>query len=608
MPITPLLRTAAAGLDVLLRERAHERPDALAFRYVADSRDPDGPGGTLAVTRAELDARAEAIAAALRTRVGPGDRVLLLHPHGPEYVAAFLGCLYAGVVAVPANPPATRAGAARVAALVRDAEPALFATTSEFATEYQAAVPRPDGRPVPGLATDLVRDDGTRLPAASGASDRIAFLQYTSGSTGDPRGVMVTHANLAANIAAMYERFALTPEDRLVSWLPPYHDMGLILGILLPLCTGLDTVLSSPFEFVVDPGTWVANLSRHRGTVSAAPNFAYDLCADKTSPDEAAALDLGAWRLAINGAEPVRRSTLTRFGEHFAAARFGTERIMPGYGLAEATLMVSGAGPATGHRVAPLPGRGDGPADDGLADHRPADGGAAGGPGGSRPRFRDVVGAGHAVADTEIRIVAPDTRTTRPDGVEGEVWVRAPGVASGYWRRPGTTAEVFAARTSDTPDDGPYLRTGDLGFLRDGELFVTGRIKDVLIVHGQNHYPQDLEEAAWSADERLRPGCAAAFDAARDFGADPEVVVAAEYDGPPEHHREAAAAAFRAVTRDCGLRPAEIVLVRRRTIPKTSAGKIRRRAAREAYLSGELDELARLGAADAFRVPGTGRP
>ncbi|MFF7249405.1 fatty acyl-AMP ligase [Embleya sp. NPDC008237] len=572
MSIGSIPRPVAAGPTALLRNRAQQNPQARAFRFVADSRDPDAPGNTATVTAGALDARASALAAALRDRVAPGERVLLLHPPGPEYVAAFFGCLYAGVVAVPANPPDTPAGAARVAAIVRDARPAVFATTARHLADYRAKVVHPDGRAVPGLATDTVDDrvaDGRDRSAADGD---IAFLQYTSGSTGDPRGVVVTHAGLTANMAAMRDRFRLTPQDRQVSWLPPYHDMGLILGVLLPVCTGIDVVLSSPFEFMVDPATWPANLSRFAGTFSAAPNFAYDLCVRKSTDEHVAALDLSAWRLAVNGAEPVRRATVERFAKRFAAAGFGAGRIAPGYGLAEATLMVSGPDPGVGLRTV-------------TPTH-------AGPPSG------ECVGVGRAVADTEVRIVAPDTLRTRPEGAEGEIWVRGPGVAAGYWARPEATTATFGARPADAPEAGPYLRTGDLGLLRDGEVYVTGRIKDVLIVHGQNHYPQDVEEAVWSADPRIRPGCVAAFDAfegsdaGRGDGSCP--VVVAEYDGAPDDAEAVAGAALRAVARDCGLRLAEVVLVRRRTVPKTSAGKIRRSAAKDSYLGGGLDEVARV--------------
>ncbi|MGW1073723.1 fatty acyl-AMP ligase [Streptomyces sp. NPDC002537] len=568
MSIGSMPRPLTAGLDALLRDRAQRTPEDLAFRFVADSREPDAPGHTLAVTRAALDTRASALAAALRARVRPGDRVLLLHPHGPEYVAAFLACLYAGAVAVPANPPDTPAGAARVAAIVHDARPALFATVTEHLADYRS---NPGLRGVPGLATDTVDDSEAAAPGRSTAAGDTAFLQYTSGSTGDPRGVVVTHAGLLANMAAMRDRFRLTPDDRQVSWLPPYHDMGLILGILLPLCSGIDAVLSSPFEFMVDPLSWLENLTRFGGTFSAAPNFAYDLCVRKATPERAAALDLSAWRLAVNGAEPVRRSTVERFTERFAAAGFTAGRVTPGYGLAEATLMVSGPDPGTGVRVTgPPTGAGPGPL---------------------------VVGVGRPVTGTEVRIVSPDTLRTRPDGAEGEIWVRGPGVAAGYWARPETTAATFAAHPADAPGTGPYLRTGDLGLVRDGELYVTGRLKDLIIVHGRNHYPQDIEEAVWSADHRLRPGCAAAFDTEGADGTDGSRVVAvAEYDGTPAEATAVGAAACRAVARDCGLRLAELVLIRRRTVPKTSAGKIRRAAARDAYLHGGLDEIARVPA------------
>lgn len=555
---------AAGTLDSVLRAKAAERPDDVAFRFVDDPRrlaDPDDEpdGGAVAVTYGELHARAGAIAAALAERTAPGERAVLLFPPGPDYVASFFGCLYAGVAAVPAYLPVTRAAAERLGAVVGDARPALFLTHGGLLDQCTAAV----GADVAGVAVDaLPPGEG---PPRSGHPDDLAFLQYTSGSTGNPRGVMVSHANLLANIAAMGTALGLSAADRQVSWLPPYHDMGLILGILQPIVTGAETVLMSPFAFLVDPLCWLEAVTRFRATYSGGPNFAFDHCVRKATDDRVARLDLSSWRVAPNGAEPVRAATLARFADRFAPAGFDPNAFLPGYGLAEATLMVTGRAPGTGSASAP-----------------PADGG------------QPVVSVGRTVEATTVVVVDPATARPVPDGTVGEVWVAGPGVTHGYWGRPEETAATFGASLAGGDGDGdgdegtPYLRTGDLAFLHDGELHVTGRSKDLIILRGQNLYPQDVEETVWQVDDRLRPGCAAAFGV--DVDDEERLVVVAECAGDlgagdRDHLVEQVR---RAVARDHGARLHELVLIAPKTIAKTSSGKIQRRATKAAYLGGGL--------------------
>lgn len=557
------LTSAQESIAATLREQAQARGDERAFTFP----EPIDEGGTRAMTVLtfeQIDAQAAGFAAALREHGAPGDRVVLLCAPGPAYVRALLGCLYAGMIAVPAYPPLAADAGERLLRLLADAEPSIVLTSDSLAPLYASsgvdALVRSTG------AASLVAERleaGDEQVRHDGRRDDVAVLQYTSGSTGSPRGVMLTHANLLANVAAMIQRLGgRRPDDLGVSWLPPYHDMGLIGGIFMPVVAACHTVLMSPLAFLRDPLSWLDTIADFGGTVSGGPNFAYELCVRKATPERIAALDLGTWRAAVNGAEPVRPGTLARFASAFGPAGFRAEAFMPAYGLAEATLMVT----------APSP------------DRLPVDRTAA--DGGTR-----VASLGGPVHGTTVATVDPERRTRRPDGAVGEIWLQGPGIAAGYWNDPAGSEARFAARLADAPDAGPFLRTGDLGFLREGELHVAGRLKDVIIVRGQNHYPQDLEETADRADPRVRPGCAAVFQLDDD---DARVVLVQECREAltPSSAAEAADNVRRAIAREHGISLAEVVLIARGASLKTSSGKIRRAPTRDAYLTGELDAVA----------------
>ncbi len=583
--------TAFAGgsLVELLRFRARAQPNDDAFVFLHDGEDEGD-----AVTYAELDRRSRLVAAVLQDRVPPGARALLMYPPGLDFVSAFFGCLYARVVAVPVFPPRWREpdrNLARAVSIAEDARPAVVLSTTGTVENWARAAaagtaPRlarlatspPGWRDRDGaaawVATDAVDESAARAWRDPGAVPRtLAFLQYTSGSTAAPRGVMVTHGNLLHNLAYAFRQAANDRSSVSVSWLPVVHDMGLIDGVLQPVYSGHPAYLMSPAAFLQRPVRWLRAITRYRATRSGAPNFAYDLCVRRIAAAERATLDLRCWRDAYNGAEPVRRSTLERFGAAFAASGFEASAFRPCYGLAEATLLVTSGRYARG---------GPATAAGGLAEG--GDPGGAGDPG---------VSCGRADFGTTVVAVDPVTRRRCADGAVGELWVGGPGVAAGYWGRPAQSARTFAARTAD--GRGPFLRTGDLGAVGGDGVRITGRLKDVLIVRGAKHYPQDLERTAEGRHRAVRPGCAAAFAADRGSAGD-RIALVAEVD-PRELRSPAAAqaaiAAIRSgVTEAHGVQLSAVALVAPGGVEKTTSGKVKRFACRDALLAGTIRALA----------------
>lgn len=567
----------SATLVELLCFRAESSPERVVYRFL--------PGDNKAeqrITYAELDRRARSLAVRIGETAQPGSRALLLVPPGLDYVAAYFGCLYAGVVAVPAYPPNPRRPDPRIPSIARDCEPAVALTTAALLSRLDQW--RGDDEQLASLhwipadePLELARE--WRDPGV-GSSD-LAMLQYTSGSTAAPKGVMLTHRNLLHNLALIRAAFpvAHAPDDVGVFWLPPFHDMGLIGGILQPCYVGRGAVLMSSATFLQRPLSWLEAMSKYRATTSAAPNFAFDLCVERIKPEEARGLDLSAWHTVFDGAEPIRAETIERFSRAFAEAGFRREAFFPCYGLAEATLFVSG-GPW-----------GQGPSN--LDVSRSALEEKRVGPATAGDRWR-LVSSGSPAARQTVRIVDPDTLAPCDDRRVGEIWVSGDSVASAYWNKPEDSQQTFGARIRD--DDRGYLRTGDLGFLDDGQLFVTGRLKDLIILGGRNYYPQDLELAAERSHPSLRPGHAAAFalGGTDDVGAE-RLALALEVT---RHHRESEnesvfSAVRRALADHEGILPDVIVLVRQNGIPRTSSGKVQRRATRAMLLGDELDIVAR---------------
>ncbi|MFP5378850.1 MAG: AMP-binding protein [Vicinamibacteria bacterium] len=520
-----------------LEARADATPDAAVLTWLDDGERERPP-----VTYAVLARRARAVGATLTARGARGRTVLLLLPPGPAFLDAFFGCLAAGAIAVPAFPPRRNAHAARIAAIASSARPALaLADSGPGARARLEALPELAGIPVLDLEEAAAGDPSTPLPRPEGSD--LAFLQYTSGSTASPRGVMVTHANIMANEAIIAR--AIGPVTVSVTWLPLFHDFGLIGTALQPIVQGTPMYGMTPGAFLQRPLRWLSALSCFRATHSAAPNFAYDLCVDRTTPEERAALDLSAWESAVTGAEPVRAATLQRFAEAFAVSGFSPRAWQPCYGLAEATLMVTGGPPAAGAAI-----------DDAS------------------------VGCGVTHPEARLTIVDPDTRVPVEAGQVGEIWVRGTTVARGYWEDAAATTETFAAH--DAHGDGPWLRTGDLGRLHEGQLHVAGRLKDILLVHGQTLHPHDLEQTVGRSHAAFVPNATAAFPAG-----DERVVIAQELARGVEVDRAALARHVRAVvSEEFEVAVAAVVLLPQSALPRTTSGKVQRHRCRALFADG----------------------
>jgi acyl-CoA synthetase (AMP-forming)/AMP-acid ligase II/acyl carrier protein len=554
----------------LLQHRARSSPPDLGHCYLLDG-EVSGPREEL--SHRALDRRARVIAAELQRHAEPGDRALLLYPPGLEYLAGFFGCLYAGVVAVPAYPPEPSRLARtlpRMQAILADADATVVLTTGALRASIEQAASERRARPPRWIATDTL-DEGAaaawREPALSG--DSLAFLQYTSGSTSSPKGVMITHRNLLHTLDDMGVDWGHDERSVLVSWLPVFHDLGLIYGLLQPVHGGFRGVVFSPIAFLQRPIRWLQAISRLGGTHSAAPNFAFDLCVRKSTEQDRAGLDLARWKVALNAAEPVRAETIERFTRTFAPCGLPASTVTPGYGLAEATLKVSTVRGADLPRVL----RADPAALERGRVVPAADGGA-----------RPLVGCGRPALEASIEIVDPETRQRLPGGTIGEIWVASRSVAAGYWNRPDASREVFGATIAG--EGTAFLRTGDLGFVLDGELFLTGRRKDLLIIDGKNHYPQDLELTAERAHPALRPGCGAAF--AVEEGGEERVVLVCEVDPRADDPAAVAARVRAAIHAEHQLPLLALVFLEPGAIFKTSSGKIQRSACKAAFLSGQL--------------------
>ncbi|HEY1353968.1 MAG TPA: AMP-binding protein, partial [Ktedonobacteraceae bacterium] len=565
---------AVCTLVDILRWRALHQPDRRAFIYLGD-----GETEEASLTYAQLDRQARAVAASLQAHTRPGERALLLYQPGLDYIAAFLGCLYAGVIAVPAYPPSSLRSFPRIQSIAADAQATLALTSRALLPKMeQACAQLPDLGSLRWLSSDGAdarQEEAWQAPAL--LPHMLTFLQYTSGSTGNPRGVMVSHANLLHNSAMMQQRWAHTPQSVGISWLPMFHDMGLIAGVLQPLYAGFLAVLMAPAAFIQRPGRWLEAISRYHGTTSWAPNFAYELCLRRVSEQEQALLDLSTWRIAGNGAEPLRLATLERFSQRFSACGFRHEAFTPGYGLAEGTLMVAssaaGQAPTVCHveRAA-------------LEQHRVLPQASA------SSATRTLVGCGGAAADQCVVIVHPETHQLCACDEVGEIWLAGPSVAQGYWGRAQETRAIFQAHLAGSAQ-GPFLRTGDLGFLHGGEVFITGRVKDIVIIRGRNHYPQDIELTVEQAHPVLRAGCGAAF--AVEVLHEERLVVVQEVARTFQQSAELWRCIRQAVAAQHEVQIQCIVLLRAGSIPKTSSGKIQRRACREAFLAGTLAVVAR---------------
>ena len=554
----------------LLERRAAEQPERVAFRFLAA-----GESETDSLTTANLDLRARAVGGELSSISRPGERAILLYPSGLDFVNGFFGCLYAGLVAVPAYPldPARLLRTiSRLETIIEDAEPSL-ALTDRTSLEVidRLAVDHPKLARVRWIATESIPVDcAEKWTRPDRDPDAVAIIQYTSGSTTTPRGVMLSHRNILENQEVFRSTFDYSHETTFVGWVPLAHDLGLFSHVVLPLYVGALSVLMTPEAFIQNPQRWMKAVARYPNAATHAPNFAFELSARRFTAEELAGLDLSRLHTADLGGEPVRSETLDGFAGAFVRCGFRRDRFVAAYGLAEATLLVSSArNPRVLHVNA-----------EELARDRVVEEQRDGAP------VRTLVSVGKPTPGQRIAIVDPQSGKELQAGQVGEIWVSGPNVGVGYWRKPEDTERTFRAFISGT-NEGPFLRTGDLGFLDHGELFVAGRLKDVIILHGRNHYPQDFEFTVEKCDSALRPGCTAAF--AIDTGAGEGLAVVQELrDRSQPDFDKVVRKIRRALFEEHGLKAHAIVLVPGGSVPKTSSGKIQRQACRSEYLSGGL--------------------
>ena len=614
-------RTIDSSIEVfdtlihLLDTQVERKPQHKAYTFLEN-----GEVEASTLTFYQLQQRAKAIAAVLQAQLTQGDRVLLLYPPGLDFIEAFFGCLYAGVIAVPAYPPRRNQNLDRLQSIVSDCQATLALTTSSLLPNLEKSFQQDSQfTSLKLLATDNIGDeliDNWFCPNIT--SRTIAFLQYTSGSTGNPKGVMVSQRNLTYNQQTIKAGFGHTDKTIFVGWLPLFHDMGLIGNVLQPLYLGIHCILMAPVSFLQKPLRWLQAISRYGGTTSGGPNFAYDLCVNKITDEQKAELNLSHWEVAFNGAEPIRSKSLVRFAEAFAPCGFRLEAFYPCYGMAEATLFVSGNPKNQAPTINVF-----GEKSNGLTPVQSLSSGET--------ETKNIVGVGHGWLDQKIRIVDPDSLKTCAIGQEGEIWLAGQSVAQGYWNNREKTEETFHAHIADT-GEGPFLRTGDLGFFgENNELFVTGRIKDMIIIRGRNHYPQDIESTVEKSHKALIPNHSAAFCVEVD--GEEQLIITAEIERRYRHRRqssetekqfqerrkniqdrrkedvnpgfsidldsppifnEIALEVRKNVSKNHGLQVYALWFLRFGSIPKTSSGKIQRYACRNGFITDNLNVVWRI--------------
>jgi acyl-CoA synthetase (AMP-forming)/AMP-acid ligase II/acyl carrier protein len=562
-----------SSITDILNERAKIQPDQPSYIFLSDGAEADR------LTFAQLQRRSRAVSAYLQEMKAQNERALLLYPAGLDYVVAFYACLYGNTIAVPAHPPRMNHNLRRLLAIIDDARPIVALTTSAIFSRLQRWFDQvPSLKAIQWVITENIDPELADLWEENKTdAETVAFLQYTSGSTSAPKGVMVNHGTLLHNQAMMRESLKHDDDTVIISWLPMYHDMGLIGNILAGMYNGAPCYLMAHTDFLQKPACWLNAISKYRATFSGGPNFAYDLCVRKARQEQLEGLDLSCWRVAFNGSEPVRAETLRRFADAFSPYGFRQEALYPCYGLAEATLFVSGGSVSKAPVVTTFDKAG-------LEKHRAV----------ASKRLQDgvaLVSAGKPCLGELIITVNPQTLIRRDEGQVGEIWVSSGAVSQGYWGKPGLTDETFRARLSDTKE-GPYLRTGDLGVIFQGELYVTGRIKDIIVIRGRNHYPQDIELTAEASHLALRPGCSAAFAIASAEAE--ELILVAEINREWRNSadmNEVVEGIRQAILVEHEIDVSTIALIRPGSLLKTSSGKIQRSAIRSAFLGESLDTI-----------------
>jgi len=556
-------------LDILTY-RSQYQSDKSAYLFLQN-----GETESATITYGELDKQARAIASHLQSM--RGKRALLLYPSGLEFITAFFGCLYAGVIAVPVYPPRQNQKLSRLLSIVNDAQAKVALTTTSVLADLEKRwLEETELAQVNLVATDTIETPEPEFVPQSVTPESLAFLQYTSGSTGTPKGVMVTHGNIIHNQKLIHQAFGHSEKTIFVGWLPLFHDMGLIGNVLQPLYLGIPSILMPPVAFLQQPVRWLSAISRYKATTSGGPNFAYDLCVKQVQPEQLADIDLSSWDVAFNGAEPIRPETLEQFGKKFASCGFNYRAFYPCYGMAETTLFTTGGDK---NQLPVIQGVKAEELKQNLVVENDI----------SSPLSRVFVGVGRPYMDTTVMIVNPESLTPSKQSEVGEIWISGGSVASGYWNRPQATQETFQSALKDG-EEGCFLRTGDLGFLSNGELFVTGRLKDVIIISGRNHYPQDIELTVENSYPALRSNCSAAFAIEMQTGEC--LVIACEVERTHLRHLntlEIVRAIQIAVSTEHELEVYGVVLLKTGSIPKTSSGKIQRQACKLGFLEKSLN-------------------
>jgi acyl transferase domain-containing protein/acyl-CoA synthetase (AMP-forming)/AMP-acid ligase II/acyl carrier protein/NAD(P)-dependent dehydrogenase (short-subunit alcohol dehydrogenase family) len=561
----------------VLKYRAETQPNDPAYIFLNNGEEETQP-----LTYKQLHDSSKALAAKLQSLNMSGERALLIFESGYEYIISFFGCIYSGVISVPLHPPGKNKSMSRMSAISLDSNAKLILSAKELHDELRNDCRNDEVlKNLDWICIDEPGEDmSSQWQDPKLTSDSITYLQYTSGSTGIPKGVIVSHGNLVANLTIIDKSHPHDENSVMVTWLPIHHDMGLIYGMLLPFFCGYPCYYMTPQAFVQKPYRWLHAISKYRGTHNAAPNFAFELCVNKITAEEKKTLDLSSWTVAMNAAEPVRAETLMRFHNYFAECGFEFNYFKPGYGLAEGTLILSTVFKDGYAKLIRFD-------DEQLERHNNAVDANE-----SDSTSKIHVGHSYAIEDTRIAIVNPDTKIECKEGSVGEVWAKGKSIAKGYWLREEATEETFNAHIADT-NEGPFLRTGDLGFIKDKELYITGRHKDLIIIRGQNHYPQDIEYTVEASHPILRLGCVAAFPIEEDGEEHIGIVQEVQKNFEKDFDADEVFRAIRfAVSKEHDLQIHSITLIKAQTIPKTSSGKIQRRACRDGLLNGTLDILS----------------
>ena len=576
MPLTPEF----ACMNEMLTSRAKSQPDKPAYVFISEKGEEKH-----VLSFGALHTKARRLAVTLRSSASPGDRCLLIFAPGIDFFIGFFGCLIAGLIPVPVVPPRRSQLRSSTLSIANDCLPAVGIVSDAFmetiADEFTGdkawdAITWFRTADTGDTAPSVLDEQADLVSSLDLEPTRTAFLQYTSGSTSAPKGVMVSHRNLVSNLEMIRCKLGNSPRSTHVSWVPLYHDMGLILNALQTAYVGSTCVLMPPANFMKRPLSWLTAISRFRAEVAGGPNFGFDLCVSRFKPEQLENVDLSCWKLAVNGAEPVRAETIRRFTETFAPYGFSPEAFTPCYGMAEATLLISGGS------------RGSTPHFEPISRKALASGRAVPVCAGGEDSY-EIVSCGRQLKDERVVIVHPDTRCMCKEGCVGEIWVHGDNVADGYWQNEDATIDVFRARLAGT-QEGSFLRTGDLGLILNGEIYITGRLKDVIIVRGENHYPQDIEATVQACHPAFRDNFSAAFMTGN--GPDAKLIVVQEIRRDWRQALDVPSileTVRSAVIAEHELRVVDLKLIPAGTLPKTSSGKVRRTFIRDLYEKGEIE-------------------